>query len=158
MSAPITSTSSTPLIAFTQDIDYSGTEGSKQFKVIYNQKNAQCTRNDPCGSYPMVLEVYTTAKSSSMSMRDMASLSFQDFVTSGSIVACRCLKHLSLAPYYTTQIKQCTQKWDHHDNQGAGTEAVDFCHQLVGIMGTSLYHSMADVQMTVSCGCGPTFG
>ena len=55
-------------------------EGYKQFKAIYNQKNAQCARNDPHGSYLTVLEVYTTAKSSGMLTRDMAALSFQDFV------------------------------------------------------------------------------
>ena len=158
MSAPITSTSSTPLVSFAQDVDYSGIEGFKQFKVIYNQKNTRCTRNNPWGSYPTALEVYTAAKSSSMLMRDMASLSFQDFITSGLIVARHCLKQISLAPYYAAQMKRCTQKWDCWDNQGVGMEAVDFCQQLVGVMGTGLYHSMPDVWMTVSCGCGPTWG
>ena len=55
MSAPLASTSSTPLVAFAQDVDYSGTEGFKQFKVIYNQKNARCARNDPHGSYSTAL-------------------------------------------------------------------------------------------------------
>ena len=145
MSAPITSTSSTPLISFTQDVNYSGMEGFKQFKVIYNQKNARCARNDPCGFYPTALEVYTAVKSSGMSMRDMASLSFQDFVMLGSIATHHHLKQISLAPYYATQMKRCTQKWDRQDNQGAGTEAVNFCQQLVGFVGTGLYHSMADV-------------
>ena len=85
-----------------------------------------------------------------MSLYDMGGLSFQDFVTSGSIPAHHCLKHLSLAPYYAAQMKRYTQKWDCQDNQGAGTEAIDFCQQLVGVVGTSLYHSMANVQMTVS--------
>ena len=116
MSAPVTFTSSTPLISFTQDIDYSRTEGFKQFKLIYNQKNARCARNDPRGSYPMALEVYTTTKSSSMSTCDMAVLSFQDFVTSGLIATRHRLKCISLAPYYTTQMKRCTQKWDCRDN------------------------------------------
>ena len=35
------------------------------------------------------------------------------------------------------------------DNQGAGTEVIDTCQQLVGVVGTGLYHSMANVQMTV---------
>ena len=130
MSAPIASTSSTPLVSFAQDVDFSGTEGFKQFKAIYNQKNARCARNNPCGSYLTVLEVYTAAKSSGMSLRDMGGLTFQDFVTLGSISAhCR-LKRLSLAPYYAAQMKRCTQKWDCCDNQGAGTEAIDFCRQL----------------------------
>ena len=85
-----------------------------------------------------------------MSLRDMGGLTFQDFIMSGSIAARHRLKCLSLAPYYATQMKRCTQKWDRHDNQGAGIEAVDFCRQLVGVVGTSLYHSMANVQMTVS--------
>ena len=95
--------------------------------TIYNQKNAQCTRNNPRGSYLTALEVYTAMKSSRMSMKDKAALSFQDFVTSGSIMACCHLKCLSLTPYYTAQIKRCTQEWDCQDNQGAGMEAVDFC-------------------------------
>ena len=86
----------------------------------------------------------------------MGGLSFQDFITLGSIAAWRHLKRLSLALYYAAQMKRCTQKWDHWDNQGPGTEAVNFCWQLVGVIGTGLYHSMADVQMVVSCGCGPT--
>ena len=85
----------------------------------------------------------------------MGGLTFQDFMTLGSIPAHRHLKCLSLTPYYATQMKRCTQKWDHHDNQGLGTEAVDFCQQLVSVVGTGLYHSMADVQMTVSCSCCP---
>ena len=156
MSAPIASTSSSPLVSFTQDIDYSQSEGYKQFKLIY-QKNARCTRNDPHGSYLTALEVYTAAKSSSMLMRDMASLSFQDFITSSSIMAHCCLKRLSLTPYYTAQMKRYTQKWDCWDNQGTGMEAIDFCQQLVSVVRTSLYHSMANVQMTVSCSYGPTF-
>ena len=92
MSAPIASTSSTPLVSFAQDVDYSRMEGFKQFKAIYNQMNAQCARNDPCGSYLTALELYTTTKSSGMSMRDMDLLSFQDFVTFGSITAHCCLK------------------------------------------------------------------
>ena len=116
MSAPITSTSSTPLISFAQDVDYSGMEGFKQFKAIYNQKNTQCARNDPCSSYLTVLEVYTTAKSSGMSFCDMGGLTFQDFIMLGSISARHCLKRLSLTPYYAAQMKRCTQKWDRCDN------------------------------------------
>ena len=44
----------------------------------------------------------------------------------------------------------CTQKWDKHDDQGPGLEVIDTCRQLISVIGTSLYHSMADVQMTVS--------
>ena len=107
MSAPLASTSS-PLVTFAQDINYSRTEGFKQFKVIYNQKNTQCTRNDPHGSYLTALEVYSTTKSSDMSLRDMGGLSFQDFVTLGSIATHCHLKCLSLTPYYVAQMKRCT--------------------------------------------------
>ena len=119
MSAPFTSTSS--LVSYAQDVDYSRMEGFKQFKVIYNQKNARCARNDPCSSYLMALEVYTTAKSSGMSQREMGSLTFQDFVTLGSIAAHHCLKHISLTPYYAAQMK-CTQKWDTLGVRGPGNQ------------------------------------
>ena len=127
MSAPLASTSSSPLISFTQDINYSGMEGFKQFKAIYNQKNAQCAGNNPCGSYLTALEVYTAAKSSGMLQCEMGSLTLQDFITSGAITACHCLKRISLAPYYAAQMKRCIQKWDKRDNQGMGTEVVDTC-------------------------------
>ena len=52
--------------------------------------------------------------------------------------------------YYAVQMKHCIQKWDRHDDQGPGSDVVDTCHQLIGVVGTGLYHSMADVQMTVS--------
>ena len=42
------------------------------------------------------------------------------------------------------------QKWDKHDNQGLGMEVVDTCHQLIGVVGIGLYHSMVDVQSMVS--------
>ena len=44
----------------------------------------------------------------------------------------------------------CTQKWDKRDDQGPGLEVVDTCHQLISVVGTGLYHSIADVQLTVS--------
>ena len=97
MSAPNASSSSA-LISFTQDIDYTKTEGFKQYKAIFNQKNACCARNDPCGAYLMVEDVYNAVKSSGCSQRTFDSLSLQDFITSGSITTCHCLKHLSLAP------------------------------------------------------------
>ena len=76
-------------------------------------------------------------------------LSLDDFISSGAVAA-RChLKRLSLAPYYAVQMKRCMQKWDHQDNQGSSSEAINVCRQLVGIVGTGIYHSMADVQYTV---------
>ena len=47
------------------------------------------------------------------------------------------------------QMKQCTQKWDKHDDQGPNSATIDTCRQLVGIVGTGLHHSMADVQSMV---------
>ena len=72
-----------------------------------------------------------------------------DFISLGSVAARHRLKRLSLAPYYAAQMKQCTQKWDRRDDQGLNSETIDTCRQLVGIVGTGLYHSMADVQSTV---------
>ena len=60
------------------------------------------------------------------------------------------LKRLSLAPYYAAQMKRYTQKWDHRDIQGALSEAIDVSRQLIGVVGTGLYHLMAEVQATVS--------
>ena len=148
MSAP--NASSSALMSFTQDVNYTKTEGFKQYKAIFNQKNAHYTYNNPHGTYPMAEEVYNAVKSSRCSQRTFNALSLQDFITSGSIAACCHLKHLSLVPYYVTQMKCCMQKWDKCDNQGAGTEVVDTCCQLIRVVGMGLYHSMADVQMTVS--------
>ena len=66
-----------------------------------------------------------------------------------ALAAHRCLKHLSLAPYYAAQMKCCMQKWDRRDNQGVNSEAINVCQQLVSIIGMGIYHSMADVQYTV---------
>ena len=87
-------------------------------------------------------------------LRSFNGLSLDDFISSGSVAARRHLKRLSLAPYYAAQMKRCTQKWDRHDNQGPNSETIDTCCQLVGIVGTSLYHSMADVQSVVRSNCG----
>ena len=46
-------------------------------------------------------------------------------------------------------MKRCTQKWDRRDDQGPNSEMIDMCCQLVGIVGTGLYHLMADVQSVV---------
>ena len=85
-----------------------------------------------------------------MSERSLDSLSLDDFILAGSISARRCLKRLSLAPYYTAQMKRCTQKWDRRDEQGASSEAINVSRQLIGIVGTGIYQSMADVQLMVS--------
>ena len=51
MSAPNASSSSSQLIAYAQDVNYTWTEGFKQFKSHYNVKNARVARNDPRGAY-----------------------------------------------------------------------------------------------------------
>ena len=148
MSAPNASSSS-QLISYTQDIDYIHMEGFKQFKVRYNVKNAQAARNDPNAAYPSAETVYQAVKGPGCTLRSLDSLSLDNFIPSGSVAThCR-LKHLSMAPYYAVQMKHCTQKWDRCDNQGLNSGMIDTCHQLISIIGTGLYHSMADVQSTV---------
>ena len=147
MSAPNTSSS---LVAFAQDVNYTWTEGFKWFKATYNVKNARVARNDPHGAYPTAEDVFQAAKGLGCSQRTFNGLSLDNFISLGSVAACCCLKCLSLAPYYAAQMKRCTQKWDRRDDQGANSEAINVCRQLVGIMGTGIYHSMADVQYTVS--------
>ena len=143
------SSSSSALVTFTQDVDYTKMEGFKQYHTIFNQKNALTTHNNPRGAYLMAEDVYNTVKSSGCSQRTFNTLSLQDFITLGSIAACHCLKHLSLAPYYVAQMRHCTQKWDKCDNQGLGMEVVNTCRQLIGVVSTGLYHSMVGVQLTV---------
>ena len=148
MSAPNASSSS-QLVTYAQDIDYTRTEGFKQFKSHYNVKNAHVTRNNPRGSYPSAKSVYQAVKGPGCMLCSFDGLSLDDFISSGSVAARRRLKHLSLAPYYAAQMKRCTQKWDRCDDQGPNSETIDTCCQLVGIVGTGLYHSMADVQSVV---------
>ena len=148
MSAPNASSSS-QLVSYAQDVDYTRTEGFKQFKARYNVKNARAAHNDPNGVYPSAETIYQAVKGPGCTLRSFDSLSLDDFISAGAVSACRRLKRLSLAPYYAAQMKRCTQKWDRQDDQGAGLEAINVCRQLVGIVGTGIYHSMADVQYTV---------
>ena len=154
MSAPNASSSSSQLVTYAQDVDYTRTEGFKRFKSCYNVKNARCARNDPRGAYPSAETVYQAVKGPGCTLRSFDGLSLDDFISSGSVAARRRLKHLSLAPYYAAQMKQCTQKWDRCDDQGPNLETIDTCRQLVRIVGTGLYHLMADVQSTVRSNCG----
>ena len=149
MSAPNASSSSSQLITYAQDVDYTHTEGFKRFKSHFNVKNACCACNDPRGTYPSAETVYQAVKGPGCTLHSFDGLSLDDFISSGSVAACHCLKRLSLAPYYTAQMKRCTQKWDRHDDQGPNSETIDTCRQLVGIIGTGLYHLMADVQSVV---------
>ena len=153
MSAPNASSSS-QLVAYAQDVDYTRTEGFKRFKSRYNVKNARCARNDPRGAYPSAETVYQAVKGPGCTLRSFDGLSLDDFISSGSVAARRRLKRLSLAPYYAAQMKRCMQKWDRRDDQGPNSETIDTCRQLVGIVGTGLYHSMVDVQSVVRSNCG----
>ena len=149
MSAPNASSSSSQLVSYAQDINYTRTEGFKQFKAQYNVRNARAARNDPNAVYPSAEVVYQAAKGPGMMERSLESLSLDDFILTGAVSTCRRLKCLSLAPYYVAQMKRCTQKWDRRDEQGASSEAINVSRQLIGVVGTGLYHSMAKVQATV---------
>ena len=149
MSTPNASSSSSQLVGYAQDVDYTRTEGFKCFKARYNVKNAQCAHNDPRGCYLLAETVYQAVKGLGCTLRSFDGLSLDDFISSGSVATRHRLKHLSLAPYYTAQMKRCMQKWDRRDDQGPNSETIDMCRQLVGIVGTGLYHSMADVQSVV---------
>ena len=154
MSARNASSSSSQLVSYAQEIDYTRTEGFKQFKVRYNIKNARAARNDPNGVYPSPEVIYQAAKGPGMTERSLDSLSLDDFILAGSVSTRHRLKRLSLAPYYMVQMKRCTQKWDHQDDQGALSEAINVSHQLIGVVGTGIYHSMAEVQASVRSNCG----
>ena len=157
MSAPNASSSSSQLVSYAQDVDYTRTEGFKHFKAWYNVKNARAARNDPNGVYPSAETVYQAVKGPGCTLQSFDSLSLDNFISSGAVAARRRLKRLSLAPYYVVQMKRCTQKWDRQDDQGLSSEAINVCRQLVGIVGTGIYHSMADVQYTVRSNCGSSF-
>ena len=103
-------------------------EGFKQFKSHYNIKNTWAARNDPNGAYPSAEMVYQAVKGPVCMLRSFDGLSLDDFISSGSVAARRCSKCLSLAPYYTAQMKRCTQKWDRCDDQGPNLGTIDTCH------------------------------
>ena len=126
MSSPNAS-SSTQLVSYAQDIDYTCTEGFKQFKAKYNVKNARAACNDPNSIYPSAETVYQAVKGPGCTLWSFDSLSLDNFISSSAIAAHRCLKCLSLAPYYAVQMKHCTQKWDRRDDQGASSEAINVC-------------------------------
>ena len=149
MSAPNASSSSSQLVSYAQDVDYTRTEGFKRFKAQYNVKKARVARNDPNGIYPSAETIYQAIKGPSCTLHSFDSLLLDNFISSGAVAARRRLKQLSLAPYYAVQMKRCMQKWDRWDDQGGSSEAINMCRQLVSIIGTGLYHSMADVQYTV---------
>ena len=101
MSTPNTSSSSSQLISYSQDVNYTWTEGFKQFKAQYNVKNVWAACNDLNGAYPSAEMVYQAVKGPGCMLRSFNGLSLDDFISSGSVAARHRLKRLSLAPYYT---------------------------------------------------------
>ena len=108
MSAPNTSSSSpssSQLVSYAQDVDYTHTEGFKCLKAWYNVKNARAARNNPNGIYPLAEMIYQAVKGLGCTLWSFDSLSLDNFISSRAMAA-RChLKRLSLAPYYTAQMK-----------------------------------------------------
>ena len=84
MSAPNASSSS-QLVSYAQDIDYTRTEGFKQFKARFNVKNARAAWNDPNGVYPSLEVIYQVAKGPGMTEQSLDSLSLDDFILAGSV-------------------------------------------------------------------------
>ena len=105
MSAPNASSSSSQLIGYSQDIDYTCTEGFKRFKSRYNVKNAQVARNDPHGVYLSAETVFQAVKGPGCTLHSFNGLSLDNFISSGLVAARHRLKCLSLAPYYVAQMK-----------------------------------------------------
>ena len=91
MSAPNASSSS-QLVSYAQDIDYTRTEGFKQFKTKYNVKNVRATCNDPNRVYPSAETIYQAVKGPGCTLRSFDSLSLDDFISSGAVAAHRRLK------------------------------------------------------------------
>ena len=104
MSAPNASSSS-QLVTYAQDVDYTRTEGFKRFKSRYNVKNARVACNNPRGAYPSAEMVFQAVKGPGCTLRSFDGLSLDNFISSGSVAARRRLKRLSLAPYYAAQMK-----------------------------------------------------
>ena len=137
MSAP--NTSSSQLVSYAQDVDYTRMEGFKQFKAKYNVRNTRAACNNPNAIYPSAETVYQAVKGPGCTLQTLDSLSLDDFISSGAVAARCCLKRLSLAPYYVVQMKCCMQKWDRRDDQGSSSEAINVSQQLIGIVGTGIY-------------------
>ena len=99
MSAP--NASSSVLVFFAQDVDYTRMEGFKRFKACYNVKNMRATHNDPCGAYPTAESVYQAAKGPGCSLCTFDGLSLDDFISAGSVAA-HCHRY---------DILVCTLEW-----------------------------------------------
>ena len=105
MSAPNASSSSSQLVSYAQDVDYTHMEGFKRFKARYNVKNTWAAHNNPNAVYPSAETVYQAVKGPGCTLCSLDSLSLDDFISSGSMAAHHRLKRLSLAPYYAVQMK-----------------------------------------------------
>ena len=93
MSAPnASSSSSSQLVSYAQDIDYTRTEGFKQFKAQYNVKNVRAACNDPNGMYPSAKTIYQAVKGPGCTLRSFDSLSLDNFISSGAMATRRRLK------------------------------------------------------------------
>ena len=84
MSAANASSSSSQLVSYAQDVDYTRTEGFKQFKVRYNVKNARVAHNDPNGVYPSAETIYQAVKGPGCTLRSFDSLLLDDFISLGA--------------------------------------------------------------------------
>ena len=104
MSAPNASSSS-QLVAYSQDVNYTQMDGFKRFKSRYNVKNTRVAHNDPNGTYPSAKMVFQAVKGPGCTLWSFNGLSLDNFISSGSVATHHCLKHLSLAPYYAAQMK-----------------------------------------------------
>ena len=94
MSVPNASSSSSQLVAYAQDINYTWMEGFKQFKSRYNVKNTWAAHNDPNGAYPSAETVYQAVKGPGCMLCSFDGLSLDNFISSGSVAAHHRLKHL----------------------------------------------------------------
>ena len=92
MSAPNASSSSSQLVSYAQDVDYTHTEGFKHFKARYNIKNARAARNKPNRVYPSTKTIYQAIKGPGCTLRSFNSLSLDDFISSGAVAARHRLK------------------------------------------------------------------
>ena len=119
--------SSSVLVSFAADPNHTKMEGIKCFKKIYNCCNNHVACDDPNAPYLPPEVIYNQVKNLGCSEREFKSLSLQDFIITGSIAACCQMKWFSLAPYYHTQMQCFVGQWDARDNQGEGTETIDFC-------------------------------
>ena len=99
-------------MSYTQDVNYTHTEGFECFKAQYNIKNTRAAHNDSNGVYPSAETVYQAVKGPGCTLWSFDTLSLDDFISSGAVATRYHLKQLSLVPYYVAQMKCCTQKWD----------------------------------------------